>query len=68
MAKQNFKFTETQRYLRGILFIAAGAFMMIRFAARDGSNLFFVYATWFTAIVALGSLVLYVWSVFQEIE
>lgn len=68
MAKQNFKFTETQRYLRGILFIAAGAFMMIRFAARDSSSLFFIYASWFTAIVAFGALVLYIWSVFQEIE
>ena len=67
MAKQNFKLTETQRYLRGILFIAAGAFMMIRFAARDSSNIFFLYASWFTAVVALGALALYIWSVFQEI-
>ena len=67
MTNQKSKLTENQKYLRGLLFVSAGAFMVIRFAGDDGNPLFMA-AAWFTAIVALIAFVLYVWSVFQEVE
>lgn len=67
MVNQKFKPTENQKYVRGLLFVSAGAFMVIRFAGGNGHP-FFVAAAWLTAIVALIAFVLYVWSVLAEFK
>jgi len=67
VTNQKSKLTKNQKFLRGLLFVSAGAFMLIRFAAGQ-ANLFFVGAAWFAALVSLVAFVFYVWSVFEEIE
>jgi O-antigen/teichoic acid export membrane protein len=62
-----FKLAEHQRFWRGLLFVAAGAFLLIRSTAAD-THPFFTAAAWIAAIVALGALVLYVWSVVESYD
>ena len=65
---KKFSFTENERFLRGLLFISTGAFLLLRYAANGNGSLgnFFAVAAWVTALVALGALVLFLWSVYQR--
>lgn len=65
MDEKKFEFTKNQRFLRGLLFLAAGTYLLLRFAAGDG-NPFFAGAAWFAAIVALLALILFLWSVYAN--
>jgi Ca2+/Na+ antiporter len=67
MANKKFEFTKDQRFLRGLLFLSAGTFLLLRFAAGN-SNGFFMIAAWLVGIVTLCSLVLFLWSVYQNME
>ena len=67
MTNQKFKFTEDPKFLRGLLFLATGTFLMLRFAAGN-ANRFFMVAAWFSAIIALVALVLFLWSVYENSE
>ena len=62
MGDNRFKVAEHQRFLRGLLFVAAGVFLLIRSTAAD-THPFFAAAARIAAIVALGALLLYLWSV-----
>ena len=62
MGDHKFKLTEHQKFLRDLLFVSAGAFLLIRSAVGD-THPFFTAAAWLAAIVALSAFVLYLWSV-----
>jgi hypothetical protein len=65
MAHQKFEFSKNQRFLRGLVFIATGVFLLLRFAARNDSA-FFLAAAWFAALVALGALLIFLWSIYAR--
>jgi len=65
MTNKKFEFSQHQKFLRGLLFLSAGTFLLLRFAAGN-ANGFFLIAAWFTAAVALCAFVLFVWSVYTE--
>ena len=68
MTNEKFKLSAHEKFYRGVLFIAAGVFLVIRFAARGDESLFFTYATWIVGLIALLALTLYIWSVFQNLD
>lgn len=65
MSEKKFEFTRNQRFLRGLLFLSTGVFLLLRFAAGRG-NIFFAGAAWVAAIVAFCALVLFLWSVYAS--
>ena len=50
-----------QKFLRGLLFLATGTFLLLRLAAA-GNNPFFVGAMWFVGLVALLAFGLLIWE------
>ena len=68
MTDEKFKPSRQERFYRGVLFISAGVFMVVRFVARGDESLFFTYAAWAVGIIALLAFTLYLWSVFQNID
>lgn len=65
MADPKFSQDKDQKFWRGLFFLSAGVFLLVRFAAR-GDNLFFVGAMWLTATVSLLALGLFLWKVYSN--
>jgi hypothetical protein len=63
MSEKKFEFTRNQRFLRGLLFLSTGVFLLLRFAGNS-NNVLLAGAAWFAAIVALCALILFLWSVY----
>ena len=64
MADNKFDLSKDQRFLRGLIFLAAGTFLLLRFAAVS-NNLFFVGAMWFVGVVSLLALGLFLWRIYR---
>ena len=56
---------KNQRFWRGLFFLSAGVFLLVRFAAQ-GDNAFFVGAMWLTAIISLIALGIFFWNIVSQ--
>jgi hypothetical protein len=54
-----------QKFWRGLFFVSAGVFLLVRFAAQ-GDNAFFVGTMWLTATVALVALGIFLWTTYSN--
>lgn len=66
MSDQKFGLTSRQNILRGLVFIAAGIFLIIQIAVGDTAGSVWVLISWLAALVAFGALMLFLWSMRQK--
>lgn len=52
-----------QKFWRGLFFVSAGVFLLVRFAAQR-NNAFFVGTMWLTAVVSLVALGFLLWTTY----
>ncbi|MCG3209895.1 MAG: hypothetical protein FOGNACKC_03522 [Anaerolineae bacterium] len=66
MSDRKFGLTSQQKIWRGLIFIAAGIFLIIQVAVGDAASGFWVTVSWLAAFVAFGALMLFLWSMRQK--
>ena len=66
MDDPKFRLTQNQKIFRGLVFIAAGVFIIIQLGIGEDAGPFLVWLSWFAAAVAFGAMLVFVWSMRQN--
>jgi uncharacterized membrane protein len=66
MNEPKFSLTRQQKIYRGLVFIAAGIFVIIQIGIGDSASPLLVWISWFAATVAFGAMLAFIWSMRQH--
>lgn len=66
MSEPKFSLTPNQKIYRGLVFIAAGVFIIIQIGIGDTAGPLLVWISWFAAAVAFGAMLAFIWSMRQN--
>lgn len=59
---KRFDLDKQQKFLRGLVFLSAGVFLLIQFTAGDSPDPYLLTLSWVAAGVAFGAMVAFIWS------
>ncbi|GAB4434286.1 MAG: hypothetical protein Kow0031_16010 [Anaerolineae bacterium] len=66
MNEPKFGLTRQQKIYRGLVFVAAGIFIIIQIGFGDSAGPLLVWISWFAAAVAFGAMLAFIWSMRQH--